>query len=172
VFVDDKGKPGLDVARYIKEACDGMPPDVVVFKLGINDCFGANPDTIKATDERIDLMFAQADLLIAAFRQAAPPAKLGICLTTPPNSRQKAFEANYKDRYPRWGWKRIQHRLVERQLERFATHADKQLFVIPTQLYLDPIDGYPANNGVHPNAMGYVQIGRAGHSRVVIWTPD
>ena len=24
---------------------------------------------------------------------------------------------------------------------------------------LDPVDGYPTNNGVHPNAEGYKQIG-------------
>lgn len=163
VFLDDKGTPGLDVARYIHEACQDTPPDFVVFMLGINDCFSADPEKLAAIDQRIDTMFLQADKLIAAFRRAAPDAQLGICLTTPPNARQAAFAANYQDRYSRWGWKRIQHRLVERQLERYAAPADKHLFVIPTQLYLDPLDGYPANNGVHPNALGYQQIARSIH---------
>jgi len=164
VYLDQQGKPGLDVARYIKESCDALPPDFVVVLLGINDCFGANPETIAATDERIDAMFTHAETLIRAFRQAAPDAHVGICLTTPPNSRQAAFEANYKDRYNRWGWKRIQHRLVERQLQRYASNPDEHLFVVPTELNLDPIDGYPANNGVHPNAFGYQQIGRSIHA--------
>ncbi|MDP6467603.1 MAG: SGNH/GDSL hydrolase family protein [Pirellulaceae bacterium] len=167
VFLDKAGVPSLDLARYFDEACEGDPPDFVVFMLGINDCFSANPDRLEAIDERIDTMFAHADKLIAAFRRAAPRAQLGVCLTTPPNSRQAAFEANYKDRYSRWGWKRIQHRLVERQLERFASHADKQLFVIPTQMYLDTIEGYPSNNGVHPNAIGYQQIGRTIHASLM-----
>ncbi len=174
VFLDAEGKPTLNVTRYMEEACDGIPPDVVVFMLGINDCFSADPDSLEATDQRIDQMFSHADRLISAFRHAAPQAKLGICLTTPPNARQAAFEANYKDRYSRWGWKRIQHRLVERQLERFGSDKDQQLFIVPTQLYLDPIDGYPANNGVHPNAMGYQQIGRtiAASLKAVLATDD
>ena len=91
--------------------------------------------------------------------QAAPAAKLAICLTPPPNSRQEAFEANYQDRYTRWGWKRIQHRLVERQLEHFAEDTQRNLSLIPTQVNIDPIDGYPADNAVHPNQSGYQQIG-------------
>jgi len=31
--------------------------------------------------------------------------------------------------------------------------------VVPTELNLDPLDGYPADNGVHPNEFGYRQIG-------------
>ncbi len=160
VFLDDQSKPQLDVSRYIREACGGTPPDIVVFMLGINDCFSADPDSIDAIDQRIDTMFGYADTLLDAFGRAAPQARLGICLTTPPNARQEAFEANYQDRYRRWGWKRIQHRLVERQLEHYADRAADRLFVIPTHLNLDPVDGYPANNGVHPNAAGYRQIGQ------------
>lgn len=153
-LADDK--PRLDVERYLKDECGGQRPDFVVFMLGINDCFSASPDE---PDARIDAMFKQADILLAAFRQAAPDAQLGICLTTPPNSRDAAFEANYKGRYPRWGWKRIQHRLVGRQLQRFADHGRAMTFIVPTQLNLDPTDGYPDNNGVHPNTSGYKQIG-------------
>lgn len=156
-LVDDK--PKLDVRQYLQKECNGQQPHVVIFMLGINDCFSAPADDQKGIDSRVDIMFKQADLLLAEFRAAAPEAELGICLTTPPNSRQKAFEANYKDRYTRWGWKRIQHRLVQRQIERFGEKKKEKLFIVPAQLNLDPIDGYPANNGVHPNAIGYKQIG-------------
>ncbi len=155
VYLGDDGKPQLNVERYLKEQCDGQRPDFVIFMLGINDCFSAPPDD---PDARIDLMFKQADILLNAFRQAAPQAEFGICLTTPPNSREAAFEANYKGRYPRWGWKQIQHRLVQRQIERFAGNKQAKVAVIPTELNLDPIDGYPENNGVHPNAEGYRQV--------------
>ena len=158
VYLGDEGKPALDVARYINEQCGGDPPDVVTFLLGINDCFGANPDDLAAIDARIDEVFRIADTLLASFSQAAPAAKLAICLTPPPNSRQEAFEANYQDRYTRWGWKRIQHRLVQRQLEHFGGREAEHVFVVPTELNLDPVDGYPANNGVHPNEQGYRQI--------------
>lgn len=159
VFPNDKGAPHLDIPRYVEENCDGKAPDYIVILLGINDCFGAPPDDPAGTDLRIDGMFGQADQLLSALRAAAPKAKIGLCLTTPPNSRQEAFQANYKDQYTRWGWKRIQHRLVQRQLEYVAAKQDPQISVVPTELNLDPKDGYPVNNGVHPNEIGYKQIG-------------
>jgi lysophospholipase L1-like esterase len=159
VFASGNGKPALDLPRYFGTSCQGQRPTAVTFFLGINDCFGANPEKPAAIDARIDAVFAQADKLIAAFRQAAPEADLGVCLTTPPNSREAGFEANYHGAYHRWGWKRIQHRLVERQLEHFGSRQAEHIFIIPTELNLDPVEGYPADNGVHPNASGYRQIG-------------
>jgi len=159
VYLNDAGEPHLDVSRYVKEECGGVPPDYVIVMLGINDCFSAPPDDPEGIDARIDTMFEQAETLLKSIRQAAPDAEIGICLTTPPNSRQAAFEANYKDRYSRWGWKRIQHRLVQRQIEHFGNEQAKKRFIIPTELNLDPVDGYPDNNGVHPNTSGYRQIG-------------
>ncbi len=159
VHLGADGKPGVDLKRYFDEECDGQRPDFVTFLLGINDCFSANPDDPAAIDARIDAMMVHADALLAAFREAAPKAQLGICLTTPPNSREEGFQANYKGRYHRWGWKRIQHRLVQREISRFANRETERLYVVPTQLNLDPVDGYPTNNGVHPNDLGYKQIG-------------
>lgn len=159
VFSNDKSKPELDLPRYFKESCDGQLPDFIVIKLGINDCFSAPADDVAGIDARIDTVFGYADQLLTALRAAAPQAQIGICLTTPGNARQAAFEANYKDRYSRWGWKRIQHQLVRRQMQYVAAKADSKIDIIPTQLNLDTVDGYPENNGVHPNKFGYQQIG-------------
>lgn len=156
VYLGKDGKPGLDLPRYFKEECNDLKPDYVIIMLGINDCFSAKQDAI---DEKIDGMFTQADILIKALQTAAPQAEVGICLTTPGNYRQEAFYANYKDRYSRWGWKKIQHRLVQRQIEKFKGRENENLFIIPTELNLDIVDGYPVNNGVHPNKVGYQQIG-------------
>jgi lysophospholipase L1-like esterase len=110
-------------------------------------------------DETIGKTRVQAETLLAAFRKAAPKAALGVCLTTPPNARESGFKANYQDTYHRWGWKRIQHRLVQRRLSHFGGREAERIFVIPTELNLDPVEGYPENNGVHPNPTGYQQIG-------------
>ncbi|HQX53938.1 MAG TPA: GDSL-type esterase/lipase family protein [Planctomycetaceae bacterium] len=160
VFLDSDGKPALNVARYFDERCSGARPDFIVVKLGINDCFGFNADDAKVLDTQIDGMFDQAEKLLAEFRQTAPDADIGVCLTTPGNSRDEAFVANYKDRYPRSGWNRIQHRLVERQIEQFGEREADRVFIIPTELNLDTVDGYPSNNAVHPNSIGYQQIGK------------
>lgn len=148
--------PQFDLAMYFKEHCDNQSPDIVTFLLGINDCFGADP---KNPDAKINEVLDNADKLLAAFHKAAPKAKLAVGLTTPPNARQEGFTANYKDKYPRWGWKRIQHRLVQLMLKRLSGREKDGIFIVPTELNLDPVDGYPENNGVHPNPTGYAQIG-------------
>ena len=167
VFLKD-GKPTLDVAEYFAKNCDGKAPDYITVMLGINDCFSAKVDDPAAMDAKIDTMFGHAETLLAAFRKAAPRATIGVCLTTPPNARESGFEANYKGRYHRWGWKQVQHHLVQRQLAHFAGREKDNLFIIPTELNLDPQDGYPVNNGVHPNPTGYQQIG----ATVFAWLKD
>jgi len=165
VFSSNGAKPAIDLAHYFEVSCGGQRPDFVTFLLGINDCFSADPENPGAIDGRIDAMFAHAGKLIAAFRKSAPKADLGICLTTPPNARESGFEANYHGKYHRWGWKRIQHRLVERELEHFGGRQSERIFIVPTELNLDPVDGYPDNNGVHPSVVGYRQIGAS----VFVW---
>jgi len=161
IFPTQSGKAQFDLPRYFRDHCDNQPPDIVTFLLGINDCFSAKPD---APDAKITEVLAHAEKLIAAFQKAAPNAILAIGLTTPPNSRQEAFVANYQTNYTRWGWKRIQHRLVQRMLKQFSNRESEHIHLVPTQLNLDPIDGYPTNNGVHPNATGYNQIGASFYS--------
>lgn len=157
VAVDANG-PTIDLDQYFHSSCGGHRPDYVILLLGINDCFHVDPNNSAAIDARISVMFTHADRLIAAFRKSAPKAELGIGLTTPPNSRESGFEANYHGQYHRWGWKCIQHRLVQRELEHFDGRQAEQIYIIPTELNLDPIDGFPVDNGVHPNDAGYQQI--------------
>ncbi len=158
VFLDSNEQPKLDVARYIDEHCDGQAPDYVVFLLGINDCFRVSPDDPQAIDATIDGMFKHAETLLADFQKAAPQAHLGICITPAANARQEAFQASYQGKYTQWGWKRIQHRLVQRQLEHFAEDNQRNLSLIATEVNIDPVGGYPVNNAVHPNQHGYQQI--------------
>ncbi|MBL4883461.1 MAG: SGNH/GDSL hydrolase family protein [Planctomycetaceae bacterium] len=159
VFPNEQGKPELNLSKYFEQYCNGNRPDFITIKLGINDCFSAPYKDPAALDARIDSMFKQADILIAALRKSAPYAEIGICLTTPGNSRDEAFDANYKGRYTRQGWNKIQHRLVQRQIKYFSAINDSKISIIPTELYLDITDGYPSNNAVHPNKEGYQQIG-------------
>jgi len=68
VFADSDGKPSLNVARYFNERCEGDRPDFIIVKLGINDCFGFNPDDAKQLDTQIDGFFTQPRLTVC--RQA------------------------------------------------------------------------------------------------------
>lgn len=163
VFVRNS-RPQLDVARYLAELPGGGTPDYVFFMLGINDCFSINPDNPEAADEHIDNVFESAETLIAEFRKAVPHAELAIGLTTPPNSRQTAFEANYGTRMTRWRWKRIQHHFVQRQIAQFRDREHEHIYIVPTELNLDPVAGFPVNNAVHPNTSGYSQIAASLHA--------
>lgn len=158
VFLNDQNKPALSVSQYFQTHFSGHRPDAIIVLLGINDCFGAPPNDLKAMDLHIDQMFTSADAVLASLREAAPQARIGFCLTPPANARDEAFKANYGDRYTRKGWKFIQHRLVQRQLEYVAKKNDPKITIVPTELNVDPVDGYPVDNGVHPNTVGYHQI--------------
>jgi lysophospholipase L1-like esterase len=164
VFLGTNGMPELDVHRYFYERLAGQRPDFITILLGINDVFHANPDNPELIEQRITSMLKQADLLLAAFRRAAPQAEIGICLTPPPNSRESGFVASYKGKYHRWGWKRIQFRLVQRQIEHFSGRENEHIFLVPTATNLDPTIGYAEDNGVHPNRYGYSQIGASVYS--------
>lgn len=171
LFAGPEGTGRLDFVRYFRERCAGERPDFVIIMLGINDCFGARPDSPESIDPTVDRMFREADAFLAALRAAAPGAEIGICLVPPGNVRDAAFSANYKGRYSRWGWRRIQHRLVERQVGHFGGREAERLHLVPTQLNLDADAGYPVNNGVHPNDLGYGQIGATLHAWLkVLWS--
>ncbi|MBN8217481.1 MAG: SGNH/GDSL hydrolase family protein [Spirochaetes bacterium] len=155
------GKTNLDLDRYFNQTLGGARPELVTFLLGINDCFGLGTKTgdPAAVDVGIDSVLSNADRLVGAFRAALPGATLGIGLTTPPNSREGAFVTNYKGAYHRWEWKLVQHRLVEKLIAKYGGREGEKLTLIPTELFIDPIDGYPVDNAVHPNNAGYRQIG-------------
>ena len=169
VFADAEGKGAFDLPRYIREHCEGKPPDAVTFLLGINDCFAANPEDPKAVDAKINEVLDHADRLLAEFRQAMPKAALAVGLTPPPNAREAGFVASYKGKYHRWGWKRIQHRLVQRMIARLSGREHLGIHLVATELNLDPMSGYPENNGVHPNAIGYAQIGTSFYGWMKAW---
>jgi len=165
IFVDENGSGEFSIEKYFEKHCGGTGPDLVTFLLGINDCFSFDPSGYDF-NSRIDSVLNIAEEVITAFHEASPKTALAFCLTTAPNARQGAFQANYGDRYTRWNWKNIQHRLVISQLKKFSGREDENIFIVPTQLWIDPIDGYPENNAVHPNAAGYRQIA----SSIFCWT--
>ena len=158
LFPGEGGKPALNFARYLEIVAGGRRPDFVIIMLGINDCFHPDPNDPEAVTARIDQMMKHAEVLLAAIRKDSPGSEIGICLTTPGNSRQEAFFANYKNRYSRDGWKKIQFHLLERQLRGFGNRQAENLFLVPTAWHIDPVQGFPDKNAVHPNDYGYRQI--------------
>lgn len=172
LYRGDDGKPVLDFVRYCRDVNEGRFPDVATIFLGPNDIFSFNDETIEAG---IDDMLKHLDLLVQMLRQQSPSTKIAILLPVPPAATQDAFGANYGSGQTRWQYKRNQHRLVERMLEKYADQESDKIHLVPTYLGLDCLHNYPTesvpanaanegkiarqNNGVHPAASGYAQIG-------------
>ena len=172
VYKDEAGAIGLDFARYCAENLGGAPPDVVTIFLGCNDTFGAVDETIEAT---IDTMFAHMDALIAMIHGLHPETRIGLIAPVPPAASQDAFGANYKNGQTRWQYLRNQHRVVERMSATYGGREPEHISLIPAYVNLDCHRNYAAaaepanaqtetaiprqNNGVHPDAPGYRQIG-------------
>lgn len=159
LFPGEGPEPELNVDRYFKEFHGGATPDFITILLGINDCFHPDPNDPAAIETRIDEMMEQAEILLVQIQAAAPNAKIGIGLTPAPNARDGAFVENYKTRYTRAGWRRIQYRLVQRQLQDFGGREADGIYVVSTSHSVHPVYGYPEDNAVHPNDNGYHEIG-------------
>ena len=165
------GEPVLDFQAYCDENNGGRAPDFITVLLGCNDTFGATEDVLEAT---IDRMMGYADTLLAEFRRVGPDTQIGILLLVPPAASQDAFGSNYKCGQTRWQYRRNQHRVVERQIEKWGGREAENIFLIPAEVNLDCEHNYPTaaepfnarneeqvtrqSNGVHPAATGYRQI--------------
>lgn len=172
LYRDASGQPGLDFARYCQDFNQGKAPDFVTIFLGCNDNFGAKDENIETS---IDTMFEFYDQLLEMVHKFDKNIKIGALLLVPPAATQDAFGQNYKCGQTRWQYKRNQHRVVERMLERYKDRESENIFLIPSQVNLDCVHNYPTrrstwnaytqqeglrlNNGVHPATDGYKQIG-------------
>jgi len=172
IYQDGDAKPALDFPRYCREFNRGAPPDFVTILLGCNDTFSSTDETI---EERIDRMFLHYETLLRMFREFGPDTQIGCLLLVPPAATQDAFGANYRSGQTRWQYKRNQHRVVERMIETLGGRESENIFLVPANVNLDCANNYPQrtgpanarsdkeitrlNNGVHPAATGYRQIG-------------
>lgn len=166
------GSVTLDFPQYCKDVCEGRFPDAVTIFLGPNDIFSCNDETIAGGIER---MLTHYDKLIEMVRRASPSTHLGVMLPVPPAASQDAFGSNYASTQTRWQYRRNQQALVEAMLKRYGSRRDEPIQLIPTHVNLDCVHNYPSevvapnahsdqkivrqNNGVHPSAAGYRQIG-------------
>ena len=77
---------------------------------------------------------------------SVPP--YALLLPVPPAASQDAFGANYASGQTRWQYRRNQHHLVERMLERYASPSPeltvaRRVHLVPTHMGLDCVHNYP-----------------------------
>jgi lysophospholipase L1-like esterase len=172
LYADGEGKPQLDFAHYYRDVNAGKVPDFVTIFLGPNDVFSATDETIEAT---IDRMLTHYESLVLGIQAESKETRIGVMLPVPPTATQDAFGSNYANGQTRWQYRRNQHRLVERLLAQYSGRDAEGIEILPTHVDLDCRHNYPTergkanahtevvierqNNGVHPDATGYRQIG-------------
>lgn len=168
------GKPALDFQKYCDENNGGKGPDFITILLGCNDNFGARDETIESS---IDDFLKHMDLLIAEFHRVRADTRIGVVSLMPPAATQDAFGANYNCTQTRWQYRKNQHRVMERVVQRYGGREQEQIYLVPGYVNLDAVRNYPtvtgpANsraegkgadvtrlcNGVHPAASGYRQL--------------
>jgi lysophospholipase L1-like esterase len=144
----------IDIAAYVTAI--GATPDVIVWQLGINSVYTA---TLAQAESTITTELGCAATLIAAWQAAYPAAIHGISITTPGNAANQPYYDTYS--YPVndvYYWRQKNHRVVERLIETYSASEGSGIYLIPANLSIDRVNGYPSDNAVHPNNTGYEQI--------------
>jgi lysophospholipase L1-like esterase len=170
VFLNEEGVPALNISRYIEESLGGKAPDFMTILLGINDVWGMTPHCMKTLEAGIDHMLNQAEIFLKAFKKASSQTKFGIGVIIPGNYSDYSFQISHPDVVTRWEWKQIQYRVSQRMLDFFKNREKEGIYLIPTHLTLDPIDGFAVHDfdygdtnytitpAIHPNQQGDKQI--------------
>lgn len=160
VFLEN-GKSTLDVGRYLDEKNVRGRLNAVMFDLGINETFGANPDDPASLKASLDAALKSADKLISAFKLAAPEAKIIVGMPAPFTRSGPVFEKRYGAANPAFGdpmrHRRIVLALARRMIEHFS-NSETAVVLAPLYLSIDVIDGYWQIDPGHPNELGADQM--------------
>lgn len=169
LYPSQGGSTALDVGRYFREHCGAVPPDVVLFELGVNDVFCLQPDQKAVLDAYLPQVMASADKLLAAFRKAAPKAALVILLPAPLTASERIYQDIYAPEFNRWRIQRNVHRLLEDFSRHFAEREKDGVYLLPAYHNFDVYDGYPVDDPAHPNEFGCKQYATSIHNWLLWW---
>ena len=173
LYEEPDGEPQLDFGKYCQDLNHGKAPDFVIIQVGGNDIWRANDEDI---DKTVDDIFGYFDVLIEMIHKFDSRTRIGLAIVDPLSRSQHGFR-NYRGpgKKTRWEFRRIQHRMVERMIERYSDRDANNLFLIPVNVNLDCVNGfpmreYPVNartsakefrvyDGSHLSPEGYKQFG-------------
>jgi hypothetical protein len=172
VFKGPDDGPVLDVARYLKESVGGAHPRNVHIQLGTNDAFALDPQDPDLRKKHLEIM-AHADTLIAGIRKALPDAIITVGSVIQANAADRAFVESYRayvQYHSEWRWRQGQMALAKIMIDYFEGRTNEHIFLVPTHMTVDPLDGYNSHvwvpegvnyelsNAVHPSHVGDRQL--------------
>ena len=168
--VDKRGEFVLDIPGYFKRVNGGKAPDVIAVQLGVNDIFGGQDFRLYSALNRIS---GEMDILIGAFRKAAPNSQIVICLITP-CANADGIGQIYRCNQTKYQYTKNRFMLSNMMMEKYV-NKDPKISVISLYHNLDcennfPMGEFPINggnpekikrpkDGLHPSDAGGNQLG-------------
>lgn len=157
---------GFDYAHYLAES--GLEaPDYFFVHLGINDVFTIATDDVP---DRIARMLTRLDGFFENILSVAPETEIAIGLTIVPCATESGFTANYMGSYTRANYKPRIAMWARLVIEHYR---ERDVHLVPLNATIDSWNGFPNEpegegirhtNAVHPNSLGYGQMGETIYS--------
>lgn len=152
----------VSMKAYITRHCNNKTPDYFMVLLDLNDvCWLTYDGDMNRVETAIDETLVNAEKFLKKIAADAPNMKIGVMMIPPfakflDNTRAYGYNTGNQVR-------QIQHRLIQKWMEKHDKSTNSNLSIIPTHLSLDRTTGYdPAAfarvGDFHPIREGYVQM--------------
>lgn len=178
----EDGKKAFDTVPWLKRINGGIPPDLILIELGLNDCYCFRDSWAEIPARIRREVIANAGILLGKLRAAMPKATYFIC-TVPCGCSQDGFAMNEGATYNEVQCRKLCFSL-NREVEAFVrAQNDPKVILLPIAQAIDPFDGYihgscPTHarsetktvrdlNAVHPSKVGGMQLGDAMAAGIV-----
>lgn len=152
----------LNFNQYMFDNLGADRPSIVTIQLGSNDIFSADYSYSSLNAKLSQTMFPSADLLISEIQKSLPGVKIAIAANPPPNTRNALFPMAYGTNYTRIGYKKLHHAYLSKMINKYANREFENIYFAYPGLNMDPTNGFDSSSGnsaLHPNSIGYNQIG-------------
>ncbi len=155
----DKGNPSLNVKKYLRQKNLTGNLNAVIFYLGINGTFNANPNDPKNMSVIITKTLNWADKLINAFKVSAPETKIIVGIPAPFTRSNSIFLNRYGPKFAdAWKHRQIVLALARHMIKHFKNKRHSDVVLVPLHAIIDVIDGYYQIDPGHPNKIGAEQM--------------
>jgi hypothetical protein len=146
----------IDISAYFKDNLIAVP-DIVYFRLGINDVFTYCTSDI--TDADITEILGNADAIIDAFLAYNSTLKIVVAMPSTCANYTTGWDDNYDETvFDQNKYIEIIHRFQSALVNKYAGgRYDERVDCSYEAIMLDRTNGY--YNGLHPNESGYIDLG-------------